>query len=139
DERLWQFDAREAAIAEQDLEPLLGADAQMMPAIAADMEIGFELAVKQHLLAAGTLRPQIVQNRFFGDDRPDLWQDEVAQPIHRRLVAGRRSLVEPPSPAGAGKGSPSVMRPGAPGSSCCAAPGRVDCRCACRLRAGSRR
>jgi hypothetical protein len=65
-----------------------------MAAIATDVEIGFELAIKQHLLAARAFRPQIFRNRLFGDDRPDLGQDVVAQPIHRRLVAGWRPFVE---------------------------------------------
>src|SRR5438552_16411438 len=67
----------------------------MVAAIAADMEIGFEVARKQHLLASRAFLPEIVRHRLLGDNRPDLRQDEIGQPIHRRLVAGRRLLVEP--------------------------------------------
>ena len=88
DDRPRQFDPGKAAVVEQHLEAPLGADAQMMAAIAADVKIGFELAIKQHLLAARAFVPEIVRHRLPGDDRPDLRQDEIGQPAHRRLVAG---------------------------------------------------
>jgi hypothetical protein len=69
----------------------------MMAAIAAHMKIGFELAIEQHLLAARAFVPEILRYRLPGNNRPDLRQDEIGQPTHRRLVAGRRRLVEPPS------------------------------------------
>ena len=86
DDRLRQLDPGMDTITEDNLEAQLGADPQVVTAIAADMEIGFELATKQHLLAARALRPQIVRYRLLGDDRPNLRQDEVGQPIHRRPV-----------------------------------------------------
>src|SRR5271167_1256643 len=70
----------------------------MMAAVAADMKIGFELAIEQHLLAARAFVPEIFRHRLPGDDRPDLRQHEIGEPAHRGLVAARRWLVEPTSP-----------------------------------------
>jgi hypothetical protein len=41
------------------------------------MEIGFELAIKQHLLAARTFVPEIVRHRFSADSRSDFRQDKI--------------------------------------------------------------
>ena len=82
DDRLGQFDAREVAIVEQDREAPRGADAQMVAAVAANVEIGVELAVEQHLLAARTLFPQIVRHVLFADDGADLGQNKVGEPAH---------------------------------------------------------
>src|SRR5438270_13598691 len=68
----------------------------MMAAVAANMKIGFELAIKQHLLAAWAFVPEIFRHPLPGDDCPDLRQNKIGEPAHRRLVAGRRCLVEPP-------------------------------------------
>src|SRR6516162_5040490 len=104
-----------------------------MAAIAANVEIFLELALKQHLLAARALRPQIVRNRLLTDDCPDLWQDEVAEPIHRRLLTARRAFVEhlthPPMRLGLGGWRSACVTPGWRGSRCCAEPDRGGCRC----------
>ena len=94
DDGFWQLDPRKGAIVEHDLQPQRCADAQMMTAIAADVKVGIELALKQHLLAARAFVPEIVRHRLPGDDRPDLRQHDIGQPAHGRLVAGRRGLVE---------------------------------------------
>jgi hypothetical protein len=61
----------------------------VIAAIATDVEIGFELAIKQHLLAARAFLPQIVRNRLLGDDRPDLRQDIFGRTkLLSRFVAG---------------------------------------------------
>src|SRR5438067_13921631 len=68
----------------------------MLAAVAANMKIGFELAIKQHLFAARAFVPEIFRHPLPGDDRPDLRQNKIGEPAHRRLVAGCRCLVEPP-------------------------------------------
>src|SRR5208282_5647538 len=94
DDRLWQLDPRKGAVIEDELEALLSAYPQVVAAIAADVEIGFELAIKQHLLATRAFRPQILRHRLLGHDCADLRQDEIGEPIHRRLVTGWRWLVD---------------------------------------------
>src|SRR5438067_13502508 len=69
----------------------------MLAAVAANMKIGFELAIKQHLLAAWAFVPEIFRHPLPGDDRADLRRHKIGEPAHRRLVAGRRCLVEAPS------------------------------------------
>ena len=52
-----KLDACADAVVKQDLQPGRGADPQMMPAMAADMEVGLELAMKQHLIAGRAFLP----------------------------------------------------------------------------------
>ncbi len=66
-----------------------GADAQMMAAIAADMEIGLELAVEQHLLAGWAFLPQIVRRPLLADDRADFGQDKIGEPAHSVFLVER--------------------------------------------------
>ncbi len=54
----------------------------MVPAIAADEQVRLELAVEQHLLAARAFVPEIVRHALPGDDRPDLRQHEIGEPVH---------------------------------------------------------
>ena len=54
----------------------------MMAAIAADIEIGLELAVEQHLLAGRAfLSTDCPASSLLADDRADFGQDEIGQPV----------------------------------------------------------
>src|SRR5208282_5918905 len=57
---LRQLDLYENAVIEQHREARAAADAEMMPAMAAHLQIGRQLAMEQHLLAAWAPFPQIV-------------------------------------------------------------------------------
>src|SRR5262245_23301685 len=71
----------------------------MCAAIAAHMKISLDLAVEQHLLAAGAFVPEIVRDRLSGDDRANLRQHKIAQPAHRWVLSGSRLFVEHRGPA----------------------------------------
>ena len=66
-----------SAVIEQDFETPHRANAQMMAATSTDIEIGLELAVKQHLLATRTFFPQIIRYILFADDSADLGQNKI--------------------------------------------------------------
>ena len=75
------LDPLESAVIEQHLEPRRPADPEVMPAIAAHLEIGRELAMEQHLLATRALAPQIV-GHVLARQRTDLRQHVIGQPVH---------------------------------------------------------
>ena len=79
---LREFELLEHALIEQHLESRLAADSEMMPAMAAHLQIGRQLAMKQHLLATRAFLPQIVGHVLAGEG-PDLRQDVIGQPVHR--------------------------------------------------------
>src|SRR5215470_3684222 len=58
----------------------------MVSAITAHEQVRLELAVKQHLFAARAFVPEILRDVLLGDDRPDLRQDEVGEPVHQPLA-----------------------------------------------------
>src|SRR5215470_1465407 len=71
----------------------------MCAASAAHMKIRLELAVEQHLLAAGAFVPEIVRDRLSRDDRANLRQHKIAEPAHRWVLSGSRLFVEHRGPA----------------------------------------
>src|SRR5262249_22160846 len=98
------LDQLEDAAVKQDPESRFGADAEMMPATAAHLEICRQLAMKQHLLAGGTFLPQIVRN-ILARERPDLRQHVIGQPV---VHSGSQTIVLSPATAqrpGGGSGS----------------------------------
>src|SRR6516225_3028464 len=66
----------------------------MVAAITADVKIGLELSVEQHLFAARAFVPEVVRHRVPAHRRPDFWQDKICEPAHRRLLTCRIVLVE---------------------------------------------
>ena len=81
----------------------------MMAAAAADVEIGLELAMEQHLPAARAFVPEIVRHLALGDDGADLRQDEIGEPVHGRAAARVRT---PSAQARAPRPSTASTRPG---------------------------
>src|SRR5262245_66235735 len=96
----------------------------MMPAIAADMQIGLELAIKQHLFAARAFVPEVVRHRFPANRRADLRQDEIRQPAHRRLLAPQTPARKP----NVGCPRRSAVTDNASAGSTCATYEPTDCR-----------
>src|SRR5439155_15626612 len=74
-------------------EPRLAADAEMVAAMAADLEMRRQLAMKQHLLAARAFAPQIVRHVLAGEGA-DLRQHVIGQPVHAPpIIAPRGSQI----------------------------------------------
>src|SRR5260370_399198 len=73
----------------------LGIERHVEEAGVTDVEIGLELAVKQHLAAARALVPQIVRDLFLGDDGADLGEDKVGEPAHRAALVPPRAARTP--------------------------------------------
>ena len=72
------------AVIEQRGETLLGADAHMMAALRADVLRRDQIAVEDHLAAAGAFAPEIVR-RVAGcapDQALDPRADEIGDPVH---------------------------------------------------------
>ena len=59
----------------------------MMAAMGANIERGLQLAMKNHLLAAGALVPKIVRHVLFFDEGSNLWADIIGEPIHERAAS----------------------------------------------------
>src|SRR6185437_317117 len=80
---------------EQHAEARLAADAKMVAAMPAHLEMRRQLAMKQHLLAGRALLPQIVRHVLLGEGA-DLRQHVIGQPVHRlgSGAAGMRSVRE---------------------------------------------
>ena len=73
----------EFAAIEQQLEPGLAADAEMMPAAAADLEVFVSSRWNSICSHDGTFVPQIV-GHVLAPEHPDLRQDVIGQPVHVR-------------------------------------------------------
>src|SRR4030095_3077498 len=61
---------------------LLHLDAHVKAALRANAQIGFEVAMENHLPAAGALVPQILGNVGLAHQSADLGSDEIGQPAH---------------------------------------------------------
>src|SRR5208283_2354723 len=60
-----------------------------MAAMRADLQIGHQVAMEDHLLAGGTLVPEIVGHLAPGEQRADLRADEFGEPVHAASLAPR--------------------------------------------------
>ncbi len=93
------------AVVEQQLQPPLPADAEMVAAIRmrADAQVRLQLAVEDHLLALRAFLPEIVGHARLARERLQLGADEVGEPVHGVRVpsgapcarARRRPAAEP--------------------------------------------
>ena len=57
----------------------------------ADLLVGLQIAMEQHLLAIGTLDPKIVRRRrllLAANQRLDLGPNEIGEPVHGLILPG---------------------------------------------------
>ncbi len=104
DDRLRQLDAGEFAVVEQHGETALRIEPHVERAGVADIEIGLELAMEEHLAAARAFVPEIVRHLL----RADLRQDEIGQPAHGLPPLAART----PAASAATSASTAATRPG---------------------------
>ncbi|EPX82684.1 hypothetical protein ruthe_03142 [Rubellimicrobium thermophilum DSM 16684] len=81
-DRLGDLDLGEDATVEQRLEAVAGLDRHVMAAMGADIEMGGQLPVEQHLPAFVAFGPEILGNLATGEDRGDPRADVVGDPVH---------------------------------------------------------
>jgi hypothetical protein len=71
------------SVVKQRFQAFLRRQPHMMAAIAADVQVVFEVPMEKHLLAGRALQPEIFRNiGLRANQRPDLRSYVVIQPVH---------------------------------------------------------
>ncbi len=85
-----QLDAGELALVERPAQPLLARCARRWwPQCGQTLQVLLQLGVEDHLLAGGTLQPEIVRHLAPGEQRADARADVFGEPAHARSLPSR--------------------------------------------------
>ena len=79
-----QLGPRVHTLVEDDRQPRISGNPQMIITVLADMQILVQVAMEDHLIAAWAFVPQIFRHIVLVDQRPKLGAHEVRQPVHAR-------------------------------------------------------
>jgi hypothetical protein len=88
DDRLGQFDAGVGVLVERPVQALGRTGAQVVAAMGADLAVGRQVAMEDHLLAGGALVPQIVRHGGPREQSADFRSDVFGEPAHFGWIAG---------------------------------------------------
>ena len=97
--RARQLDAVPAALVEGPGQALGRGRAHVVAAMRADLEVLLEVAVEDHLLAGGALRPEIVRHLALAEQGADLRPDIFGEPAHAGISCAARALRTPSASA----------------------------------------